>query len=396
MNAFRLRHLEQALELYHKLPAATPSASTSPFPSLPLDLFVRHYFKCHKSINSADKLFITSHLYQIIKWKGLLDFLTPPPAAWSSRIRTYFISDRWKLHSTNQRLPPHLRCSFPEPLFARLEAALGTVKAIQVCNILNEDPPTFLRVNSNKITRERLYKFLVNKGVLVEKCANSPFGLVLPQRQKLGDLPEFKSGFFDIQDEASQLVAFKLQVEPGQKVLDYCAGSGGKTLAFGPLLGNTGRLYLHDTREHMLLEAKKRLKRAGIPNYQLLFPHATPDHVFKKLRGQMDWVLCDVPCTATGTLRRNPELKWKYSDDKLFDLVALQREIFASALIYMKPNKGRILYSTSSILDEENVHQVKFFCQQHGLVLSEAPFHALPQSKGMDGFFCAILEKRRC
>ncbi|PHJ16299.1 ribosomal rna small subunit methyltransferase b [Cystoisospora suis] len=317
MNAFRLRHLEQSLELYHKLPPATPCS----FPSLPLDLFVRHYFKCHKSIKSADKLFITNHLYQIVKWKALLDFLTPPPAAWSSRIRTYFISDRsqpgtyagkiavqyeessmfgagqwasvdlsrWKLHSTNARLPPHMRCSFPEPLFARIEAALGTAKALHICNILNEEPPIFLRVNPNRISRERLYKFLLNKGVVVEKCVNSPFGLVLPQRQKLSDLPEYRLGYFEIQDESSQLIAFKLQAEPGQKVLDYCAGSGGKTLAFGPLLENTGRLYLHDTRERMLLDAKKRLKRAGIQNYQLLFPHATSERAVESLKGRMDW-----------------------------------------------------------------------------------------------------------
>ncbi|KAL8450430.1 hypothetical protein Emed_002518 [Eimeria media] len=154
-------------------------------------------------------------------------------------------------------------------------------------------------------------------------------------------MPEFQRGYFEIQDEASQLAALKVAAKPGDKVLDYCAGSGGKTLAFGPRMENKGKIYLHD-------------------------------------------VVCDVPCTGTGALRRSPEMKWKYEDDKLMDFVALQRHIFSSALQYVKPKTGKIVYITCSILDEENVQQAKFFCQQHGLVLTEPPFHSLPTSHGMD------------
>ncbi|KAL8430316.1 hypothetical protein ACSSS7_005984 [Eimeria intestinalis] len=315
MNSFRVRHLEQALQLYYA-PHSTGH--------LPLDLFLRHYYKCNKSVGSHDKKFITEHIYQIVKWKGLLDHITPPPASWSSRIRTYFVSD--------------------------------------------------------------------------------------------SDMPEFQRGYFEIQDEASQLAALKVAAKPGDKVLDYCAGSGGKTLAFGPQMENKGKIYLHDVRHRMLQEAKKRLKRARIANYTIL-PEGSP--VLPKLAGSMDWVVCDVPCSGTGALRRSPEMKWKYEDDK--------RHIFSRALQYAKPKTGKIVYITCSILDEENVQQVfslkaalfdsdlnrvalraagfliallsfslpplilqvKFFCQQHGLVLTEPPFHSLPTSHGMDGFFCA-------
>ncbi|OEH76763.1 nol1 nop2 sun family domain-containing protein [Cyclospora cayetanensis] len=363
MNAFRVRHLEQALQLYYA-PHSTGH--------LPLDLFLRHYYNCNKSVGSNDKKFITEHIYQIVKWKGLLDHITPPPTSWPSRIRTYFVSDRWKLQTQNIKLPPSTRTSFPSELFARIENAYGTVKAINICNILNEEAPTYLRTNTLAISRDRLYSYLLNKGIAVEKSANSPYALVLPHRQRLGDLPEFHRGYFEIQDEASQLAALKVAAKPGDKVLDYCAGSGGKTLAFGPQMVNKGKIYLHDVRERMLREAKKRLKRAGITNYTVLTPG---DPVLQKLAGAMDWltiprfafgagvtgrlgrcafvqVVCDVPCTGTGALRRSPEMKWKYRDDK-----------------------------------------AKFFCQQHGLVLNEPPFHSLPTSRGMDGFFCATFSR---
>lgn len=381
MNAFRVRHLEQAVQLYYA-PHSTGH--------LPLDLFLRHYYKCNKSVGSNDKKFITEHIYQIVKWKRLLDHITPPPATWTSRIRTYFVSDRWKLQAQNDRLPPAIRTSFPDELFKRVENSYGTAKAINICNILNEEAPTFLRTNPRTITRDRLYTYLLNKGIAVEKSPNSPYALVLPHRQRLNDLPEFHRGYFEIQDEASQLAALKVAVKPGEKVLDYCAGSGGKTLAFGPQMMNKGKVFLHDVRERMLHEARKRLKRAGITNYTIVPPDGP---LLPRLVGSMDWVVCDVPCTGTGALRRSPEMKWKYQDEKLMDFVALQRHIFSKALQHAKPKTGKIVYITCSILDEENVQQAKFFCQQHGLALAEPPFHSLPTSHGMDGFFCATFSQ---
>lgn len=380
MNAFRVRHLENCLCGFEEATLLKQ----------PLDLFLQRYFRAHKAIGSSDRAWICDNVYEMVRWKGLIDYLTPPPTTWPNRLRTYIISDRWRGHTKNASISPHTRCSFPKELFSRIEMAFGTKKAMDICNILNEPAPTFLRVNTLKISRDRVYKYLLNKAIPLEKCQHSPYGLVLSTKVRLLDLPEYKKGYIEIQDEASQLVAFKVQVQPGEKVLDYCAGSGGKSLAFGPQMENCGKIYLHDTRDYLLRQAKVRMRRAGIQNYVLLCPR---DPLHTRLHGLMDWVVVDVPCSGTGALRRNPDIKWNYSDKELFDKIGLQREIFEKAIQYLKPH-GKVVYITCSILDEENVQQVKYFCQKHSMLLSDAPFHALPQSKGMDGFFCATLERK--
>ncbi|KYN95413.1 sun-family protein, putative, partial [Plasmodium reichenowi] len=296
----------------------------------------------------------------------------------------------WKYEMNNEKIPAHVRYSFPKELYSQLLDCYGEKKSITLMSILNEKAPVFLRVNNNKISRNELYKTLISKGISVEKCVNSPYGLLLTKNQILKNIHEYKKGYFEIQDEASQIVSSKIPVHPGDKVLDYCAGSGGKTLAFSMLMENTGKIYLHDIRDQMLSQAKIRLRRAGIQNYILL----NSNHILlKKLFGYMDVVIVDAPCTGTGALRRNPEMKYKFTNNKLYDYVKTQREIFENALLYLKKN-GKIVYITCSILDAENVHQAKYFCQKHNLYLSEAPFHSLPQSKAMDGFFLATFERK--
>mmetsp|Transcript_23303 Transcript_23303/g.59853 ORF Transcript_23303/g.59853 Transcript_23303/m.59853 type:complete len:381 (+) Transcript_23303:41-1183(+) len=379
MNVFRVRHLENALNVYERGRGHTTA----------VDMYLRRYFKSHDTITPKDRAWISEHFYDLVRWRGLLDYVAPPPTTWTNRIRTYFTSDRWRGHAHNSKVPPHVRTSFPEPLFKRFEASLGTKRALSVCNILNEKPMTFLRVNVNEISRDKAFKFLVSKEVEVEKSVNSPVGLVLPTKQRLLDIPEYRHGMFEIQDESSQLVGLKMDVKPGDHVMDFCAGSGGKSLVFGPNLQGFGRIYLHDIRDEMLEQARKRLKRAKLHNVQYL-PERHP--LKSKLVGRMDWVVCDVPCSMSGSIRRNPNMKWTFSDELLFKWIAQQRDIFEDALKFLKP-KGKIVYSTCSILDEENVRQVKYLCHKHGLFLSEPPFHALPQSKGMDGFFTAIMER---
>eukprot|EP00916_Digyalum_oweni_P017821 GHVL01029418.1.p1 GENE.GHVL01029418.1~~GHVL01029418.1.p1 ORF type:complete len:383 (+),score=47.49 GHVL01029418.1:21-1169(+) len=378
MNAARVRHVENALYSYDKIRAQ------------PLDLFLHSYFKSHRNSNPRDQAWITEHVYDLVRWKGLLDYVTPPPVTWSNRLKTYFISDRWRAHSMNEKLPGYIRCSTSKELFERIENAVGTSKAVHVCNILNESPRTFLRVNTNKVTRDRLFKFLVSKGVPIEKCVNSSVGLMLSQTYKLTDLPEFKARLFEMQDESSQLIGFKVQCEPGQFVMDYCAGTGGKATCFGTQMVNTGVIYLHDVNAMRLMKAKSRLMSAGIKNF-VLTPPGHPK--LSRIRSKMDWVVVDVPCSVTGAIRRNPDVKWTFTNERLAMYIAQQRSVFESALQYLKPG-GKIVYSTCSILDDENIHQVQYFCHKHGLCLTEKPYHALPQTKGMDGFFCAVLEKK--
>lgn len=397
MNATRVRHLENALIHFDHLSSSSHQ---------PLDLFLRQYFAAHVrappalpahgdgrggrriNLNDADKAWVTAHMYEILRWKGLLDYVSPPPNTWPNRLRTYASSDRWRSHTLNSSLPSHVRCSFPESLFRRMETSFGTKKAMDICFVLNESHHTYLRVNPLRCSRDLLYKYLSNKEVAVEKCLYSHLGLRIVDHQRLLDLPEYKQGLLEMQNEASQLVALKVHCKPGEKVLDYCAGSGGKSLVYGTLMENKGKLYLHDIRPHMLAQAKIRMKRAGIRNFHLLHP---TDRLHPFLKQKMDWVVVDVPSSCTGALRRNPDRKWNYTDKELYDLIDIQRDIFQKALEYMNP-EGKIMYSTCSVLDEENVQQVTYFCEKHGLCLSYPPFHALPQSKGMDGFFCAVFE----
>ena len=195
-----------------------------------------------------------------------------------------------------------------------------------------------------------------------------------------------KKDCFEIQDEASQLIAALVEAEPGQHVLDYCSGSGGKTLAFAHRLDKKGQIYLHDIRPAILEQARKRLKRADIQNAQPLpAGHAN----LKKLRKKMDWTFVDAPCTGTGTLRRNPDQKWKFSSELLNRLLGEQRTIFERALSYVKPG-GKIIYATCSMLAQENEDQVEHFLKTYDLKLAHPPFSSLPAPGAMDGMFAAV------
>jgi len=383
MNAKRVRHLENALQVFDQM-----RRTETPF--LPLDMFLRRYFQAHKFLDSNDRAWISDKTYELYRWRGLIDHVTTPPHSWVNRMRTFFTSDRWRSNTQNPKLPNHVRSSVPLELFSRLEGSLGTKAAREVCDIQNEPAITYLRVNTNRIARDKVYSFLAARSIPVEKTLNSKAGLLLSSKQKLLDLPEYQSGYFEQQDESSQLIAGQVDAKPGELVLDYCAGSGGKTLAFAPPMMNQGHIFMHDNRDMKLMEAKRRLRRAAIKNYMLV-PPAHP--LLPKLRTKMDWVLVDAPCSQTGALRRNPDMKWVYSDERLWRWVAQQREIFEEALKYMKDG-GKIVYATCSVLDEENAQQVRFFCERFGLYLSHPPLHALPQSKGMDGFFCATMERK--
>jgi len=383
MNATRVRHLENALNVFD-------AARKGETPYLPLDHFLRRYFQAHKNLADADRAWIADKTYEVYRWRGLLDHIGPAPHTWVNRLRTFFVGDRWRSQTQNDKLPHHVRCSFPQELFSRMEGSMGTKGARSVCDVLNETPVTFLRVNVARIQRDKVYKFLCSRSVPVEKTLTSKVGLLLASKQKLLDLPEYKLGYVEIQDESSQVISQQVAAKPGELVLDYCAGSGGKALCIAPPMLNTGQVYLHDIRDMILFDSKKRMRRAMVRNYTIVHPSHP---LLPKLRGKMDWVLVDTPCSQTGALRRNPDMKWVYSDDRLWRWVAQQRSIFECAVKYLKP-EGKIVYATCSVLDEENAQQVRFFCEKFGLYLSHPPMHALPQSRGMDGFFVATMERR--
>lgn len=351
--------------------------------SLPLDRFINHYFRQHPALGSKDRPFIAETVYALIRWQGLLDALIDAPT-WQKRYAAFLTTDLEKM-CQQQEIPLAKKVSFPEELFNLLVHDYGVEKGTELCLASNQPAPTTVRVNRLKISQEALFERWKDK-YEISLTPLSSDGIIFHKKMNFFQLPEFKEGLFEIQDEGSQLIAHLVQAKPGQQILDYCAGSGGKTLAFAPALQGTGQIYLHDIRPFALQEARKRLRRAGIQNSQIILPTSPHLHRLKK---KMDWVLVDAPCSGTGTLRRNPDMKWKFNLEMLARLVGQQRMIFEKALSFLVP-EGRIVYATCSMLKAENQSQVEHFLKTYGLQIEGEPFQSFPTPGRMDGFFGVI------
>lgn len=355
--------------------------------TLPLDLFINHYFREHKALGSKDRGFIAETVYALVRWRGLLDYLCARPLSWETRFQKFQQVDLKSIQNRKE-IPPHIRVSCPKALFHLIESSYGIEKAIEICLVSNTPAPTTVRVNLFKTTRDALLESWA-QSYEVSPTSYSPDGIIFHKKMNFFELPEFKSGLFEVQDEGSQLLAQLIRAQPGDHVLDYCAGSGGKTLAFAPKMQHKGQIYLHDIRETALQEAKKRLKRAGIQNSQILPPHSP---ILQKLKKKMNWVLVDAPCSGTGTMRRNPGMKWNFNEQMLNTLLGQQRAIFEKALSFMHP-EGKIIYGTCSLLKEENEMQVEHFTSTYQLIIEDQPFKTLPTLNGMDGFFGVVLKR---
>lgn len=356
--------------------------------TLPLDLNIRNYFRQHHSLGSKDRAFIAETLYAMVRWQGLLDYLSPSPSpSWKERFQIFQAIDPLQLQE-REDIPINARVSFPQSLFNFLVRDFEMDKARALCLVCNTAAPTTVRTNILKISREDLLKKW-REIYDVLPTSLSPEGIIFRKKINFFQLPEFKDGFFEVQDEGSQLLAKLMQVQPGQQVLDYCAGSGGKSLAFAPAMQGKGQIYLHDIRPFALQEGRKRLLRAGVQNYQVLLPNSPS---LSKLKKKMHWVLVDAPCSGTGTLRRNPDMKWKFNEEMLSRLVGQQRAIFEKALSFLRQD-GRIVYATCSILKEENQSQLEHFLTTYSLQIEGEPFQTLPTPGGMDGFFGVVLKR---
>lgn len=353
----------------------------------PIDLYVSEYFRNNPSLGSKDRGFIAETIYVLIRWQGLIDYIGGE-SSWKKRYEVYQSLDLEALQK-REDIPLAIRVSFPQILFDLFSNTYGQEKTVELCLACNSPAPTTVRANSLKITRAELldkWKELYE----VSPAPVSPDGIIFHKKINFFQLPEFKEGLFEVQDEGSQLLSKLMHVQPGDQVLDYCAGSGGKSLAFAPQMDGKGQIYLHDIRSFVLREAKVRMKRAGIQHYQILEPDSPQ---LSKLKKKMDWVLVDAPCSGTGTLRRNPDMKWKFSAEMLQRLIGQQRMIFEKALSFLKPS-GRIVYATCSLLKEENQEQLEHLLSTYSLEIVGAPFQSFPSIGGMDGFFGVVLKRQ--
>ena len=310
-------------------------------------------------------------------------------------------------------LPDALRHNLPAWLAEPLQAQLGPEFRTWAASI-DAPAPLDLRVNVAKADREEVLGLLRAEGVEADATPYSPAGIRVVGKPALQKLDLFTRGLVEVQDEGSQLLALITGAKRGEMVVDFCAGAGGKTLALGAQMRNTGRLYAFDTSGHRLAALKPRLARSGLANvYPAQITHERDERV-KRLAGKIDRVLVDAPCSGTGTLRRHPDLKWRQSPKTLAELATLQRNVLDAAARLVKPG-GRLVYATCSPLVAEDEAVATEFDAAHGSSFQRVPaLDALIKAQvgaaeslvegndlrlwthrhGTDGFFASIWQRR--
>jgi 16S rRNA (cytosine967-C5)-methyltransferase len=387
------------------------------------------YFRAHRNMGARDRAEVAETVYGCLRARRLLEHVVGTPEASSTDLvaaqllmrrglsaraleEMRYAGDARALAERARSLDPKalplaVRASLPDWLAERWAAELGEPETEVLAAALNEPASVDLRVNALKATREEVAAALAAEGFAAQPTPLSPFGLRLRKRAPLFQTEAFRNGLFEVQDEGSQLVSLLLDPQPRERVVDLCAGGGGKTLHLGALMANSGTVYAMDTHARRLQETRRRLARAGLHNVRLGAIESENDARVKRLRGSIDRVLVDAPCSGTGTLRRNPDAKWRSID--LAALGALQRRILAAGAELLEPG-GRLVYATCSLLREENAEVVEsFLSEASGLArVPVAPLLArwgielpemspdlrlYPHRHGTDGFFAAVLER---
>ncbi|HTJ53243.1 MAG TPA: RsmB/NOP family class I SAM-dependent RNA methyltransferase [Cyclobacteriaceae bacterium] len=270
------------------------------------------------------------------------------------------------------------------------ERELGAERWEKEMLALNEVADIVLRTNTLKINRDDLKALLLEQGIKTETSPDFPDALLLQSWYNVFKLPQFKEGLFEVQDAGSQLIAPFLRCEPGMRVIDACAGTGGKTLHLAALLKNKGRIIAMDNEEWKLEETKKRGRRAGVSNVETKIIESSKS--IKRQENSADRLLLDVPCSGLGVLKRNPDAKWKLSAAYIEEVKTLQQKIITDYSVMLKKG-GLMVYSTCSILPGENEKQVQQF-----ITANPGKFELLEEkriwpSEGFDGFYMAVLKK---
>ncbi len=449
LQAFRNSRMYRGMTPAARLQAAIEVLSEIEKSAKPADSVASIYFKQRRYIGAKDRRAVAAVVWRVLRrkarlswWLEHLDHPERPDAGGKGGARALVLADMifegippepdlfrgphsaYAPEAPERRvldmlagqkslfhrdMPPHVRGEYPEWLTPRLTALYGD-RLDSEMGAMRDEAPLDLRVNTLKATREEATRALAKEGIKAESTALSPLGLRLAGRVPLVQVQAWRNGLIEVQDEGSQLVALLTDPKPGQAVVDYCAGAGGKTLALAAAMQNKGRLVACDVAEWRVDRAQDRLRRAGVHNVTRRVIEGESDKWIKRSAGSFDRVLVDAPCTGTGTWRRNPDAKWQLGEADLQELVVRQGAILDSAARLTKPG-GRLVYATCSIMTEENEGRIEAFLAAHPdyrpvpvpelwaeLVGTPCPvagpwLRLSPQAHGTDGFFAAVLEK---
>lgn len=379
------------------------------------DKVVALALKKDKRWGSKDRKFVAETIYEIVRWKRLY--------AEIAEVREPFTRDNvWRLFAVwavlrGITLPDwkyfentpvrrikgkfdelskirKFKESIPDWMDEIGIQELGEEKWSKEISAQNQQAEVILRVNTLKSTKEKLRAILMDDNIETELLKEYPDALILKERANVFMTQAFKDGLFEVQDASSQLVAYYLDVEPGMRVVDTCAGAGGKTLHLASLMQNKGQLIAMDIYESKLKQLKTRAKRNGVHNVEFRVIDSTK--VIKKLHEKADRVLIDAPCSGLGVLKRNPDSKWKLQPEFIDNIKKVQAEVLENYSKIVKPG-GKLVYATCSVLPSENQEQIKSFLNtESGKNFNFVKEHkVLAHESGFDGFYMAQLERKK-
>lgn len=370
------------------------------------DKVIEQVLKSNRKWGARDRGFIAENTYEIVRWWRLLLFVSQEERPAYSDIFAIWQTLKgnelpaWtefahiqpqRIHHTYEEAKKirKVRESIPDWLDEVGASELGE-KWDDELHALNQTAPVVLRVNTLKTNREALQKQLAEDGIQTNQLPSLPSALALTEKKNVFQTEAFKNGFFEVQDAGSQVIAPTLDVQPGMRVIDACAGAGGKTLHLAALMQNQGRLIAMDVENWKLDELRRRARRNGVSNVETRLIEAK---TIKRLRETADRVLLDVPCSGLGVLRRNPDSKWKIMPEFLDQIRQTQYDILSHYSQMVKPG-GKLVYATCSILPSESENQVQRFLKEQGQQWTlETETRTSPARDGFDGFYMASLVK---
>ena len=396
--------------------------------SIPADRQMDSYFRAHRNMGVRDRGFVAETVYGCLRERRLHEHISGNSLSLDT-VAAYLLRHGYSARALEDTgfkgdargmadrarsldktsLPFAVQANLPDWLAERLLAEFGAEQAMALALALNQPAPVDLRVNTVKAKREEVQAQLAEEDFACQPTPYSPLGLRREDRAPLFHTKCFKNGLFEIQDEGSQLLALMLEPKRQEMVVDFCAGAGGKTLHIGALMANAGTVYAFDISTKRLEKIKPRLKRSGLSNVRTASISHERDARVQRLKGKIDRVLVDAPCSGTGTLRRNPDIKWRALD--LPELIDNQRRILAAAAELVKPG-GRLVYATCSLLREENDGIVEDFLAAHAefrplpaneilarrhvpLTMESSALRLYPHQHRTDSFYAMALERKQ-